>query len=257
MVQDPPQSESIKERNLKEKKPRQRKTLKSFDPWKILGEEKANITWKQLLESSPLVCAAVKEGIAEAKRGPTTQILNVIPQKKERSTTLCYAFGHIGKLAFEIIVDTGAGPSLISQEALNRLGWNIEGPTETTLVIADGSESIPLGVMYDVPITFGDVTVTINMQVTNSTSYEIIISTNWLEKAKAIINMSSNRMQITNKGVTADISLNIRTGARPRTVNEFNPNTGISNQEGTYQTNHQVDNRRSVNTVTSQKIIAN
>ena len=234
MVQDPPEtprSESIKERTIKDRKPREKKELSSFDPWTALGKEKVEITWNQLFEASPLVCTAVKEGISSAKSSLVTKALNV-KVKKTRPTTSCYAFGYIRRVPFEIIVDTGAGPSLISQEAFNRLGWTIQGPTETTLVIADGSEPIPLGMMYDVPVTFRDVTVIIHMQVTNSTSYEVIIGTNWLKKAQAVINMTNKRMQITDKGVTAIVSLNITNGACPRTTTEFDTRTGTTtNQE--------------------------
>jgi hypothetical protein len=114
MVQDdqePPQSESKKERNLK--KTREKKELGTFNPWAILEKEKVDITWGQLCEASPKVCASLKEGISTAKNGAITKILNVTP-KKERSTTSCYAYRYIGRVPFEIIVDTGAGPSLIS-----------------------------------------------------------------------------------------------------------------------------------------------
>jgi hypothetical protein len=241
MVQDTPdvpQSESRKERSINTRKPREKKELTTFDPWAALAKEKVDISWAQLFEASPMTCASIKDGISNAKNGVISKALNISP-KKTRTTTSCYAYGHIGRVPFEIIVDTGAGPSLISQEALNQLGWTIQGPTETTLVIADGSEATPLGVMYDVPVTFGDVTIIIDMQVTNSTSYEIIIGTDWLEKAQAVINMNNQRMQISNKGVNAIVSLNITAGARPRTINEFDTLTGATtntkvDQETTY-----------------------
>ena len=80
--QDVPQSESKKEKAIKDKKPREKKELGTFKPWDTLAKEKVDITWAQLFEASPLVCTSIKEGISDAKKGMITQILNVAPKKK-------------------------------------------------------------------------------------------------------------------------------------------------------------------------------
>ena len=98
------------------------------------------------------------------------------------------------------IVNTGAGRSIIAKHVLDRLGWDIEEPARTVLVIADGSRSTPLGEVYEVPITFGNETIMNDMIVTASETYQIILGNNWLKKAKANINQEAETMTFTSRG---------------------------------------------------------
>ena len=98
------------------------------------------------------------------------------------------------------IVDTEAGSSIITKYILDCLGWDIEEPVRTVLVIADRSKSTPLGEVREVPITFGNETITINMIVTASETYQIILGNNWLKKAKANINLEAETMTFTSRG---------------------------------------------------------
>ena len=92
--------------------------------------------------------------------------------------TSAYITCQITNYSVNAIVDTGAGSSIITKHVLEHLGWDIEEPARTILVIADGSKSTPLREVREVPITFGNETITIDMIVTALETYQIILRNN-------------------------------------------------------------------------------
>src|SRR5262249_54799999 len=122
------------------------------------------------------------------------------------------------------VIDTGAGGCLISNTLLKRLDWPIEKPTKLTFVAADGKVNRPLGRIEDVPVTFGPAVIPINAIVTSAQSYDLILGNDWISKARAVMNFKKNDMQITWKGRTYAIPLDIHRGIRPeRNVKEVEP----------------------------------
>src|SRR5947208_11733719 len=104
---------------------------------------------------------------------------------------------------------------LISKTMLDRLGWSIEEPTTMKMIVADGTKAVPLGKVRDVPVRFGSQTIPIDMVVTESTSYDIILGNKWLNKAKAVIDLNASKMRIDWKGRRFIIPLNLEKGIRP------------------------------------------
>ena len=66
-------------------------------------------------------------------------------ENKGTSTTSAYAKGYIGQYSMEFIINSGAGPSIISKSEIDHMGWNISEATTTMLIIADGTSTVPLG----------------------------------------------------------------------------------------------------------------
>ena len=114
--------------------------------------------------------------------------------------TSAYVTCQITNYPVNAIVDTGAGRSIIAKHVLNHLGWDIEEPARTVLVITDRSRSTPLGEVHEVPIIFGNETIAIDMIITVLETYQIILGNNWLKKAKANINLEAETMTFISRG---------------------------------------------------------
>ena len=213
-----PQSESPREMKILKKLPREKKTL-DFDPWQTLQNQPAHFTWGEVLKASPMARAMITEGVKSTKDGVVPKPVNQA-SKKQNPTTSAYASGHIGRHPFIGIIDTGAGPSILSKTFIDKLGWKIQTPTETTIIIADGSSVSPLGIIKDVPITFGEVTITIDMEVVETESYDLLIGNDWLQKANAMINLKQAYMMIQDKGVKAKVMIDLGRGPKVQTVEE-------------------------------------
>ena len=191
-----------------------------YDPWADLATQKPNITFKQLFQVAPAVKQKVKQGITAER--PTIRFaeINAVEDRPTERRTSAYANCSITNYPVNAIVDTGAGSSIITKHVLDRLGWEIEQPARTTLVIADGKRSVPLGEVWEVPITFGNETSTIDMIVTAAETYQIILGNNWLKKVKAIINMGSKTMTFTSRGRKFCVPINTTKGVLPDVVDE-------------------------------------
>ena len=203
-----------------------RKRIKEFDYdiWRDLSAQKPNLTFKQLFQVAPALKASVKRGITEER--PTIRFAdaNQLNNTEEEDTiprrTSAYVTCQITNYPVNAIVDTGAGTSIIAKHVLDRLGWEIEKPAKTILVIADGSKSTPLGEVTEVPITFGNETISIDMIVTASETYQIILGNNWLFKAKANIDLQRECMTFLSRGRKFRVPVSTTKGVRPDIVDE-------------------------------------
>ena len=205
MPEEVGQSESVKEGSLKTT--RRTKTYET-DSWDLVKDLPTGLTIKQLAELSAVAREQLKRGITGTK--PTYSPVNAIDTR----STPAYTTAQIERKIASVIIDTGAGISLISKAMLDRLGWSIDKASTRTLVVADGSKSIALGEMNEVPITFNNLTVPIKMTVIEGDTYDIILGTDWLNKAQAKLDISAAKMRITYHGVIEFVNLDMTRGIR-------------------------------------------
>ena len=104
---------------------------------------------------------------------------------------------------------------MISKNLLKRLDWTIDKPTRLTFIAADGKVNRPLGRVEDIPVTFGPAIIPINAVVTSADTYDLILGNDWISKAKAVMDFRKHKLQITWKGRTYAIPLDIHKGIRP------------------------------------------
>ena len=169
-----PKSESTKEVEILSKKPRIQKAL-NFNAWEKLQNQPAGLTWGEFLTASPMARSDIKTGVITTKEGVITKTVNQVSKKKRNITTSAYASGYIQQHPFIGIIDTGAVPTVLSKTFMDRMGWKIEVPTKMIVINADRSEVTPLGIIKEVPVSFGNVTVTIDMEVVDTESYDILL----------------------------------------------------------------------------------
>src|SRR3954463_7344183 len=144
---------------------------------------------------------------------PTIQV-NAI----QNSLTPAYTVATIQGRPTSAIVDSGAGICIISQLFLVKLGWEIDQASNRKIVVADGTKTVALGEMKDIPVCFGNCTITINMTVCEATSYDVILGVDWLQKAQAKIDFGAAKMKITYHGQDEEVPLDLTRGARPTMV---------------------------------------
>ena len=200
-----PTSESMAEESLRTKKD---KPVHTCDVWDRISQMDAKITIQELVELSPTARGLIKNGVTVRRPRNFPKVNAAIPKRM----TPAYASGSIEKNIITFIIDTGAGLSLLSQVLLDRFGWSIDEPTTTTVVVADGGEAVTLGIVRDVPVTFGNCTITIDMVVTQSTSYDVILGVDWLKKANALLDLNAATLRIDYRGVKQQVPLDLSRG---------------------------------------------
>ena len=223
-----PFSESIAEEDLLDKKAKKGPRHYEYDPWQSIGNLNANITVKELAQIAPAVRASLQHGLRNTK--PTYGTVNSV---EHTARTPAYTVGRIGHRWVNIIIDTGAGICLISKKLLKKLNWTIDRPTTMALVVADGRKAIALGEMENVKVKLGKAgSIAVDMVVTNSDTYDVILGMNWLAKAQANIDVSKSTLAITDlKDNQHEIQLNfIKT---PNKIIYSSDEHSSSDEEGT------------------------
>ena len=207
---DPPRSESMIEEELRPTARKQR-TFK-YDPCQDLLERPANITFGQLIDISPAAKSIIKQGLQNIK----PSYVNIAHQEAANTppVTPAYATCEIAKRIISGLVDTGASISLMSFALMELLGMKIDRAPRAPFLTANGSPSMPLGIIEDVAVTFGTLTITVDMVVTEAASYDVILGMDWLTRANAKVDLGKKEMTIIKHGQRIRVPLDTARGAR-------------------------------------------
>ena len=84
-----------------------------------------------------------------------------------------------------------------------------------TITVANDHRAVPIRRIFKVLIVFGNTTTVIDMIIVNTISYDIVLGTDFLTEAKAVIDFNAEFMHINSCGQKIKIPINIRKGIRP------------------------------------------
>jgi predicted aspartyl protease len=95
-----------------------------------------------------------------------------------------------------VLIDSGAVGCIISKRYLDQVNKDIDAATNIKIIDVMGNKSAPLGMVQQVPVKIKDITVPVNMIVTNSAEYNVLLGNECLKKVHANINYGSNTITI-------------------------------------------------------------
>jgi hypothetical protein len=102
-----------------------------------------------------------------------------------------------------------------------------------SLIIANGRKAITLGEMPAVVITLGGADIPIDMVVTDSDTYDVIVGMNWLALAEANILVNESKMIIKSHGLEHEVQLNF--DRTPKSLSHSSQSSnGESSEERVY-----------------------
>src|SRR5439155_9979650 len=81
---------------------------------------------------------------------------------------------------YQAIINSGASISMISYEIIKNLGLKIDTFSTSLIVSATGPSVQPLGIIRDLPIEIEGITIPIDIEVIDSTSYSLLLGNDWL-----------------------------------------------------------------------------
>ena len=145
--------------------------------------------------------------------------------------TPTYASGNIGLLPVSFIVDTGAGVSLMSKTLQERLKFRIDRAAKTAVVAANNTKAVTLGIADDVTVQFSQCQISIDMIITQSASFDIILGMDWLTKAGAVVDLGFAEMTIEKHGQKFIIPLDVTHGIRKETAIRMIDDFGEGHEE--------------------------
>ena len=184
----------------KRKKPRGGSSEKSplsqmVMPYSIVSDlmhTRANITFGQLMNLPPFKNETKKAITPKRKRIPKKD------KEKEKENeahlgkssyrnTPMICKGQIGGWTIDLILDSGSSTSIMSRKFLEHLGRQVTRKSERMITGIHGNKRSSLGIIADIPVHLGDVIISTDMEVIDTQAYNMVLGTDWLRKAKAVI----------------------------------------------------------------------
>lgn len=129
-------------------------------------------------------------------------------------------------MEIKTLIDCGASKTIATKELMDRLGYQIDAPSSSTFALANGISQSLLGVVYDVPINAGGgLVVPCTVEVLPKALISLLIGTNWLTRANAVINFPRRIMKMQYKRQPAEVPIHFIKKNHTTTVALGNKNT--------------------------------
>jgi RNase H-like domain found in reverse transcriptase/Reverse transcriptase (RNA-dependent DNA polymerase)/Aspartyl protease/Zinc knuckle len=161
-----------------------------------LQNQKANITYGQLLLGAPGMRQDLMKSLQKKKlQTKRKQRTNIGIQPNHKSTAL-YCDAKVEGKTIPLIVDSGSSGSVVSSLLLQKLGIKVERPSTVNMISVHGESKRAVGEISDFPFEVGSCEIPIDVVVTDARTYQAIVGNDWLSKVKANINWSNSEMII-------------------------------------------------------------
>ena len=170
-----------------------------------LSSLKADITFKQLLEISPVARKTLKEGMPVTRRTKKarTRVATMVqlPGKSRDVKAVEIEVIVVDKVVPNVLVDGGSGLNILSEHTMKKLGLSLTGPSPFIINMANQSPSPPLGMIEDCRIkTWGEeyiVTFHVIKMHSDKDAFPILVDRPWLRMADAIVDWEGAKPSIT------------------------------------------------------------
>jgi predicted aspartyl protease len=209
---------------IKTAKPRKKRIVPklNYDIVSNVFEQNSNIPVGELLKISPMVKRQFVNALKTPRQPrivtpvapvsaptPTTMQELSFVEDDDEDTTAIYTDFVINGFKIKTLIDGGAAKTCMSQELVEKLGLQIDAPSQSIFTLGNSTKQRGLGLIYDVPIKAGGViTIPGSIEVLPATPTPLIIGNNWLNRAKAVVDYKQKLLSVTYKGRMAEIPIN-------------------------------------------------
>src|SRR6185295_10110420 len=168
---------------------------------------KSNITVAQLL-NIPKIRNDLKKAITpKRKRKPKDKEKELeINLATTYSNTPMICKGQIGGWTVDIILDSGSSTSIISKKFLDHLKRKANRQSNRMITGIHGDKKSSLGICDNIAVHIGDVVVSADMEIIDTQAYNLVLGTDWLRKANAVINYKDSQVTISDGSRQAQVT---------------------------------------------------
>ena len=176
-----------------------------YDLWYDLSSLKADITFGQLLEISPIARKTLKEGMPvnrRVRKAKTRTAAGVQSQGLTREVkAIDIEVMIVDKVVPNVLVNGGSGLNIMPEHTLNMLGLQLTGPSPFIINMANQTSSVPIGMVADCRIQSGGEEYIVNFHVikihSHQDTFPILLGKPWLRMADAVVAWGGVKPSIT------------------------------------------------------------
>lgn len=165
---------------------------------------KADIYIKDLITVVP----ALKRNLVKAIKNSNKPIIDQLPltfaEDDDIDTTAIYTDFFIGDIKIRAMLDTGSAKTCMAKNVADKLGLKIDAASTSVFTLGNGSKQASLGLIYDVPLNIGgNMIIPGAIEILPVCPVNLIIGNNWMNRAKAKLNLEDNKITEQYKGLKA------------------------------------------------------
>ncbi|KAG9288761.1 hypothetical protein G9A89_023058 [Geosiphon pyriformis] len=173
--------------------------------------------------------------------------------------TAMYMEATVNNTPIKLILDSGSAGSIVMLQLVNQLGFKVDRAATSQIITADGSTKLPYGEIDSFPFEINGIVIPTKVLVMDTTQYQALVGNDWLTKANATLNWTTQELLINYNGHQAKIPATCghfqKPSANQRPTFKFEKNSALPAIE-TYQLSWADDQRTglpAVPTWTSEK----
>ena len=178
--------------------------LSGYDLWADLSSLKADITFGQLFEISPVARKTLKDGMPvnrRAKKVKTRVTARIESQGGRDVRAIEIEVVIVDKVVPNVLVDGGSSLNILQEHTMKRLGLDLTGPSPLVINMANQSSTTPLSMIKDCRMTTGGEEYLVTFHVikmhSKKDTFPILLGRPWLRMSNAIVNWGGARPSIT------------------------------------------------------------
>ena len=176
-----------------------------YDLWSDLSSMKADITFGQLLEISPVARKTFKEGMLvnrQVRKTKTRIAARVQSQSLMREVkAVDIEVMVVDKVLPNVLVDGGSGLNIMLEHTLNQLGLHLTGTSPFIINMANQTSSKPIGMVKDCRIQSGGEENVVNFHVikmhSTKDTFPLLLGRPWLKMASVVVDWGGAKPSIT------------------------------------------------------------
>ncbi|KAG9294196.1 hypothetical protein G9A89_021555 [Geosiphon pyriformis] len=165
---------------------------------------------------------------------------------KKCPITTIYTEATINNTSIKLILDSGSIGSIVILQLVNQLGFKVDHATTSQIITANESTKLFYGEIDSFSFEINGIVISTKVLVMNTTQYQVLVGNNWLTKANATLNWTTQELLINYNSHQARISATCghfqKPSANQRPTFEFEKNPALPAIE-TYQLSWANDQR--------------
>lgn len=144
----------------------------------------------------PHQALSLSQAVYQSIRQPDKILSSAAPGAAQKTST-CKVVAHVNGQLIECVLDTGASTTAITMDCLRRMGFTDRiRPQKSSYLNADGRVTASKGRVTDLIWGVGDFQTLVHPTVTAALNYDMLIGTDVLKRANAVIDFGRDVLQV-------------------------------------------------------------
>ncbi|KAG9304741.1 hypothetical protein G9A89_003915 [Geosiphon pyriformis] len=149
--------------------------------------------------------------------------------------TAMYTEATVNNTPIKLILNSGSARSIVTLQLVNQLSFKVDCAVMSQIITANGSTKLPHGEIDSFPFEINNIVISTKVLVIDATQYQALVGNDWLTKANATLDWTTQELLINYNGHQAKIPATCghfqKPSANQRPTFEFEENPALPTQE--------------------------